>query len=58
MEGNMTVFGFGRQYRCCEKYLRAVPAHFTIGLVETADLDRAIKFLESAVRPLSIRIEP
>ena len=58
MEGNMTVFGFGRQYRCCEKYLTAVPAHFTVGLAETADLDRAVKFVESAVRPLSIRIEP
>lgn len=58
MEGNMTVFGFGRQYRCCEKYLTAVPAHFTVGFAETADLERAVKFIESAVRPLQIKIEP
>ena len=32
MENNMTVFGFGRQYPCCDKYLTAVPAHLTIGL--------------------------
>ena len=34
MDDKMTVFGFGRKYRCCERYLTKVPAHFTLGLVE------------------------
>ncbi len=57
MERNMTVFGFGRRFRCCDKYLTAVPAHFIVGLAPTADLERAVKFIDSAVRPLDIRIE-
>jgi len=36
MEGKMTVFGFGRQYRCCGKYLTAAPAKFTVALLEDA----------------------
>jgi hypothetical protein len=36
MENNMVVFGYGRQYKCCDKYLSAVPASFTLGFVESA----------------------
>lgn len=32
MDGLMTVFGFGREYRCCGKYLSGAPARFTIRL--------------------------
>jgi hypothetical protein len=41
MESNMTVWGFGREYRCCGKYLTAAPAQFTIGLLEARDYARA-----------------
>lgn len=34
MDG-MTVWGFGRNYQCCEKYLEDTPNRFTIGFVET-----------------------
>ncbi len=37
MEGQMTVFGFGREYRCCAKYLEEVPATYTVALVESWD---------------------
>jgi hypothetical protein len=37
MEGNMTVWGFGRQYRCCEKYLTEAPAMFSFGISESKD---------------------
>jgi hypothetical protein len=57
MEGNMTVFGFGRQYRCCEKYLTAVPAEFTIGFAETANFRQASKVIDSAFRSLRIQVE-
>ena len=38
MDG-MTVWGFGRNYQCCEKYLRATPNRFTIGFIESDDPD-------------------
>jgi hypothetical protein len=37
MDGVMTVFGFGREHRCCGKFLTAVPARFVVMFVETAD---------------------
>ncbi len=37
MENNMTVFGFGRQYKCCERYIDRVPARFTIALLPSID---------------------
>ncbi|MEZ5400016.1 MAG: hypothetical protein R2729_10140 [Bryobacteraceae bacterium] len=40
MEGNMTVWGFGRQYRCCGRYLTATPARYTVRLVESADFPK------------------
>jgi hypothetical protein len=57
MQGNMTVFGFGRQYRCCEKYLTRTPAQFTIGFAETAEFDQVKKFVDSAFRPLEIAVQ-
>lgn len=32
MDGLMTVFGFGREYRCCGRYLKVTPARFTVRL--------------------------
>jgi len=49
MENNMTVFGFGRQHRCCGRYLTAVPAEFTIGLIETSETSRVSHAIASAV---------
>jgi hypothetical protein len=54
MQSNMTVFGFGRQYRCCEKYLTSVPGEFTIGFAETADLERLVRVIDSAFRPVQV----
>lgn len=34
MDGLMTVFGFGREYRCCGKYLRLTPARFSLRLAQ------------------------
>jgi hypothetical protein len=34
MDSSMTVFGFGREYRCCGKFLQA-PARFTVTFAET-----------------------
>jgi hypothetical protein len=56
MEGNMTVFGFGRIYRTTEKFLRRVPARFTIGLADGADPGDAQRVLESAHRELRVGI--
>jgi hypothetical protein len=54
MEGNMTVFGFGRQYRCCEKSLTKTPAQFTIGLVESNGHPEIRERVEGAYRNLLI----
>ncbi len=50
MEGNMTVFGFGRKYRCCERYLTAAPARFTVGFSERTEFDEVKLDIESAYR--------
>jgi hypothetical protein len=56
MQGNMTVFGFGRKYRCCDKSLRQTPARFTVGLAETADFTEAARTIESAYTRLAITV--
>ena len=32
------MFGFGRQYRCCGRYLTTAPASFTIGFGEDSEV--------------------
>jgi hypothetical protein len=54
MEGNMTVFGFGRQYRCCGQYLAETPARFTTGLTQNGSFDTVRRRIESAYRDLAI----
>lgn len=49
MEGNMTVFGFGRQYRSLTRHLTAAPARFTVGLVDTAQTEAVLRAIEAAV---------
>ncbi|HKJ67267.1 MAG TPA: hypothetical protein VKA68_04870, partial [bacterium] len=46
MEGNMTVFGFGREYPCCDQYLSEVPAQFTIGVVESREYAEIAEFVQ------------
>ena len=41
MEGDMTVFGFGREYRCCARYFDWSPAEFTIGFAEATTYGRS-----------------
>jgi hypothetical protein len=36
MDGEMTVFGFGREHRCCGKYLTETPATFVVFFSDTA----------------------
>jgi hypothetical protein len=50
MESNMTVWGFGRQYRCCGRYMTAVPAQFTVGFVESTKFNNIRKAVEKARR--------
>jgi hypothetical protein len=54
MEHNMTVFGFGRLG--LEKFMRQVPAHFTVGFAEDGALERAQEVIDSAFRPLRMDI--
>ncbi len=39
MDGNMTVFGFGRELSCCGMYLTEAPARYTIGIAEDRGFD-------------------
>ncbi|MCI0418757.1 MAG: hypothetical protein L0387_16255 [Acidobacteria bacterium] len=54
MEGNMTVFGFGRQYRCCGRYLSAAPASFTIGFGEDSEFAAASRTINGVYQDLGI----
>jgi hypothetical protein len=54
MDGNMTVFGFGRQYRCCGMYLNTAPARFTIGLAEQTEFAEVAKIVEGAWRDVEL----
>ena len=54
MEGNMTVFGFGRLG--LNKYMERVPAQFTIGFAERGDFAAASGVIEAAYRDLDVRV--
>ncbi len=54
MQDNMTVFGFGRQYTCCDMYMTAAPATFTVGLGEATTIDEAKAVIDGAWRPLVV----
>jgi hypothetical protein len=54
MEGNMTVFGFGRQYRCCGRYMDAAPASFTIGFGEDSEFAAASRTINAGYRDLGV----
>lgn len=58
MENNMTVFGFGRQYRCCDRYLTAVPAKLSIGFAETNRFPEIRRIVDSTLQPLRVDTRP
>ena len=53
MEGNMTVFGFGRNG--LEKFLTRTPAQFSVGLLETGDFGAVRNHIGALTQPLAIR---
>lgn len=50
MENNMTVFGFGREYKDGRQLLTELPSRFTIGFAESADADSVTAQIDSAFR--------
>jgi hypothetical protein len=55
MQGNMTVFGFGRGPGT-SKHMTVVPNHFTIGLADDARFSSASKVIEASYRPVAITV--
>ena len=54
MEGNMTVFGFGRSN--LESYLTKTPARFTVGFFETQEPELVQAFLKGLDEPLTCTV--
>lgn len=57
MEGNMTVFGFGRRLRTVHRFFEH-PGRFTVGLVEASDFDRVAAGVNSAYRDIRVVAGP
>lgn len=55
MEGNMTVFGFGRGPGT-NKHMTAIPNYFTIGLADGAEFASASKVIEGSYRPVTVTV--
>jgi hypothetical protein len=58
MDGNMTVFGFGREYTCCGRYLESAPARFTIGFAPNAGFNAVARTIESSWRDMPVEVGP
>jgi hypothetical protein len=56
MNEEMTVFGFGRLG--LNKYVRSIPSHFTIGLIDSTDTNQIQAAVNNACQPLNINIGP
>jgi hypothetical protein len=56
MNREMTVFGFGRLG--LDKYMRMVPAHFTLGLIDSTDAEEIRAAVNNACQPLHINLGP
>ncbi len=54
MEGQMSVLGFGRKSRCCDKWLTATAARLRVWLIETGVHEKVTRLIEGAVRDLII----
>ncbi|MHC4494605.1 MAG: hypothetical protein ACYSYM_02150 [Planctomycetota bacterium] len=57
MQGNMTVFGFGRGPGTT-KHMTITPNHFTIGLADGAEFSSASKVIEASYRPVTVAVGP
>jgi len=57
MQGNMTVFGFGRKPdEDPRTYITDVPVHLTIGFIESTKSDQILEMIRSAVNQPLIKI--
>jgi hypothetical protein len=54
MQGQMTVFGFGR--KGLHKFMEIVPAHFTVGLCEYSSFEELSRIVNSAYCPMVIEV--
>jgi hypothetical protein len=54
MQAQMTVFGFGR--KGLRKFMKIVPAHFTIGLCEHSSFAELSRIINSAYNPMVIEV--
>jgi hypothetical protein len=54
MNHEMTVFGFGRQG--LNKYMKQVPARFTVGFCEGNDFETVSRVVKSIYRPMVVRV--
>lgn len=56
-DGGMTVFGFGRgPIEVAWQRLKRVPAHLTIGFVESSEFSQVKKRISSACKPLEVKV--
>jgi len=55
MEGNMTVFGFGR--KDLEHYLQATPARYIFGLLPDAGYEMIASQIESCRHPIAVEVD-
>jgi len=56
MFGKMTVFGFGREYPCCDGYMDNFPSHFTIGFNDDLTYAGNTKIIDSSYQDLQSTI--
>lgn len=56
MEGNMTVFGFGRQQTGQQKFISTVPARFTIGLTQGTGYAQFKNIINGAYLPITVTV--
>lgn len=54
MNGEMTVFGFGRLD--LKKFMRTVPAHFTMGLVDRTEPSQVKEVIDGVFQPLMVTV--
>ena len=56
MEGNMTVFGYGREYNCCHQYLTRAGAEFSVGLARRSEPGIERRKIESIVQDVDVLV--
>jgi hypothetical protein len=54
MQGNMTVWGFGRTYPCCNPSIDIFPGHFTVGFTDEPTFEATSKVIDSSYQDLTI----